>query len=211
MASAQSPISADIGHNRGLTEAVMRKPTAAVVSVAWGVALGVTFAGLLPYLLNEWHFHRPLPYWAVAQAAGGLLICAGLVPIVQSFIEFIKANGTPVPVASPPRLVVSGFYRYVRNPIYAGFMAILTGEVLLFGSPGLLEYTAAAWCIGAAGVRFYEEPTLARKFRAEYQNYRRAVRAWIPRLHPWTPGELAGPAAPNEADGRSGIAAMHRQ
>ncbi len=180
----------------------MRMSTAAAVSVAWGGAIGGTFGCLLPYLLNDWHFHRPLPYWAVAQAAGGLLICAGLAPIVWSFIEFTKADGTPVPVASPPRLVVSGFYRYVRNPIYVGFMVVLTGEVLLFGSPGLLEYTAAAWCIGAAAVRFYEEPTLARKFGAEYTDYRRAVRAWIPRLHPWTSGESARSAEHDEAGGR---------
>jgi protein-S-isoprenylcysteine O-methyltransferase Ste14 len=165
----------------------MRRSTAAAVSVAWGVALGGTFACLLPYLMSEWHFHRPLPYWTVAQAAGGLLICAGLVPLVESFVQFTKSGGTPVPVASPPRLVVSGSYRYVRNPIYAGFMAVLLGEALVFGSAGLLEYTAVAWCIGAAAVRCYEEPTLARKFGAEYQEYRRAVRAWIPRLHPWTP------------------------
>ena len=80
----------------------MRKPAAAAVSVAWGVTLGGTFGCLLPYLLGDWHFHRPLPYWTAAQAAGGLLICAGLVPIVQSFAEFIRAAGTPVPVASPP-------------------------------------------------------------------------------------------------------------
>ena len=137
----------------------MRRSAAAAVSVAWGVALGGTFACLLPYLLGEWHFHRPLPYWTVAQAAGGLLICVGLVPLVHSFIDFIRADGTPVPVASPPRLVVSGSYRYVRNPIYVGFVVILAGEALLFGSPGLLEYTAVAWCVGAAAVRCYEEPT----------------------------------------------------
>ncbi len=178
----------------------MRKSTAAAVSVAWGVALGAAFGCLLPYLLGYWHFHRPLPYWAVAQVAGALLICAGLVPIVRSFADFTRADGTPVPVASPPRLVVSGFYRYVRNPIYVGFVATLTGEVLLTGSPGLLEYTAVAWCVGAAAVRFYEEPTLARKFGAEYQAYRRAVRAWIPRLRPWTPG--AGPASSQQGEGR---------
>jgi len=177
----------------------MRKSTAAAVSVAWGVALGGTFGCLLPYLLNEWHFHRPLPYWTVAQAAGALLICAGLVPIVGSFVEFARADGTPVPAASPSRLVVSGFYRYVRNPINAGFVAVLIGEVLVTGSPGLLEYTAVAWCIGAAAVRFYEEPTLARKFGADYQAYRRAVRAWIPRSRPWTPG--AGPGASQHAGG----------
>ena len=165
----------------------MRRSAAAVVSAAWGAALGGTFACLLPYLLGDWHFHRPLPYWTVAQAAGALLICVGLVPLVRSFIDFIRADGTPVPVASPPRLVVSGFYRYVRNPIYAGFVVILAGQALLFGSAGLLKYTAVAWCIGAAAVRFYEEPRLARRFGAEYQDYRRAVRAWIPRLHPWTP------------------------
>ena len=48
----------------------MRKSVAAAVSVAWGVALGVTFGCLLPYLLNDWHFHRPLPYWAT-RAGGG--------------------------------------------------------------------------------------------------------------------------------------------
>ena len=55
---------------------------------------------------------------------------------MHSFIDFIKADGTPVPVASPPRLVVSGFYRYVRNPIYVGFLAVLIGEVLLFALAG---------------------------------------------------------------------------
>jgi protein-S-isoprenylcysteine O-methyltransferase Ste14 len=174
----------------------MRKSAAVVVSIAWGVAVGGTFGCVLPYLLGDWHFHRPLPYWALAQAAGGLLICAGLVPIVRSFIDFISAAGTPVPVASPPRLVVSGFYRYVRNPIYVGFLAILTGQVLLFGSKGLLEYTAVTWCIGAAAVLFYEQPTLARKFGAEYREYRHAVPAWIPRLHPWTPDQRSAPGGP---------------
>ena len=167
----------------------MRRPAAVAVSVAWGVVVGGAFGCLLPYLLGEWHFHRPLPYWAAAQAAGGLLIGAGLAPIVVSFIEFARADGTPVPVASPRSLVVSGFYRYVRNPIYVGFLAILAGEALLFGSRGLLEYAALSWCIGAAAVRFYEEPALARAFGAGYRDYRRAVRAWIPRLHPWTPGQ----------------------
>jgi protein-S-isoprenylcysteine O-methyltransferase Ste14 len=177
--------------NRSSRRPVLRKPAAAAVSVAWGVAVGGTFGGLLPYLLGDWRLHQPLPYWPAAQAVGVLLICVGLAPIVESFVEFTHADGTPVPVAAPRRLVVSGFYRYVRNPIYVGFLAILAGESLLTGSPGLLEYTAVAWCIGAVAVRFYEEPTLTRKFGAEYADYRRAVRAWIPRLHPWAPAEAA--------------------
>ena len=135
--------------------------------------------------------HHPLPGWAVAQTAGAVVLCAGLVPVVQSFIDFASADGTPVPVAVPPRLVVCGFYRYVRNPIYAGFAAILIGETLITGSLGLLRYALVAWCVGAACVRFYEEPTLARKFGSEYAEYRQAVHAWIPRLHPWTPTTMS--------------------
>jgi protein-S-isoprenylcysteine O-methyltransferase Ste14 len=167
----------------------MRRPAAAVTSLAWFTAVGGTFGCLLPYLLNYWHFHQPLPRWWIGQAAGAVLICGGMIPVAGSFIEFFKAGGTPVPAASPPRLVVSGFYRHLRNPIYAGFLAILIGQALLFGSAGLLEYTAIAWIIGAAAVRFYEEPVLTRKFGAGYQEYRRNVPAWIPRLQPWTPGE----------------------
>ncbi len=170
----------------------MRKSGAAASSVAWFVAVGGTFGCLLPYLFGYWQFHQPVRYWDIARAVGALLICAGLVPVVDSFVEFFRAGGTPVPVASPPGLVVTGFYRYVRNPIYVGFLAILVGQTLLFGALGLVEYTLIAWCIGAAGVRFYEQPVLDRKFGAEYQEYRRAVPAWIPRLHPWTPVEHAG-------------------
>lgn len=169
----------------------MRRSVASACTVAWGVALGGTFGCLLPYLMDDWHLRQPLPYWVVAQAAGVLLICASLIPVVRSFADFVRAGGTPVPVASPPRLVVTGYYRYVRNPIYVGFLGIMLGQTLLFGSAGLLKYTAVAWCIGAVAVRCYEQPALARRFGAEYQEYRRNVRAWLPRLHPWTPGQNA--------------------
>lgn len=158
-----------------------------IVSTAWGATLGAAFGWLLPAGLGDWRFRQPLPFWIVAQVAGGVLIAAGLVPIVLAFAEFVKAAGTPVPVASPPRLVVSGCYRYVRNPIYVGFVVVLIGQTLLFGTLGMLIYAVIAWCVAAAGVRFYEEPVLTRKFDGEYEEYRRAVRAWIPRLRPWTP------------------------
>ena len=112
----------------------MRKPAAAAASLAWFAGIGGTFGCLLPYLLDYWHFRQPLPYWQIAQAVGALLICGGMIPLAGSFIEFFKAGGTPVPVASPPSLVVSGFYRYVRNPIYVGFVVVLTGQALLLGS-----------------------------------------------------------------------------
>lgn len=165
----------------------MRRSTAAIGSVLWFVTVGGASGVLLPYWLDDWRFRHPLPYWEVARVAGVLLICAGLVPLVRSFVDFFQADGTPIPVASPPRLVVTGYYRHVRNPIYAGFLLVLFGQTLLFGTRGMLEYTVIAWCVGALAARLYEEPRLVRRFGEEYETYRRAVPAWLPRLRPWTP------------------------
>lgn len=165
----------------------LRPGVAVALSVAWGVALGGTFAGALPYLLGDWRLRHLGACWVMCEVLGGILIAVGVVPIVGSFAEFIRAHGTPIPLASPPRLVIRGCYRYVRNPIYVGFLAVLLGQTLLLGSLALLKYTAVAFCIGAAAVRFYEEPVLARRFGDDYIAYKAAVRAWIPRLHPWQP------------------------
>jgi protein-S-isoprenylcysteine O-methyltransferase Ste14 len=104
----------------------------------------------------------------------------------------VEGLGTPVPVAAPERLVVGGVYRYVRNPMYVAILAIVVGQALLLGQLGLLLYAAGIWVIAAAFVRFYEEPTLTRRFGADYEAYRRAVPAWWPRLCPWKPGEEGG-------------------
>lgn len=165
----------------------MKSRTATVIALGWGLTLGGTFGCLLPYLLGYWTLRWSSPYGVIAVATGAILIGLGVVPIVQAFVAFVKAGGTPVPVASPPRLVVEGLYRYVRNPIYVGFFVVLIGQALLFGSTGMATYAALAWCVGALAVRFYEQPRLARRFGAEYEHYRRAVPAWIPRLRPWTP------------------------
>lgn len=110
--------------------------------------------------------------------------------------EFVKAGGTPLPLAPTDQLVVTGFNRHVRNPMYVGVLLVILGQALLFGNLRLLIYAAVAWMVPAAFVHWYEEPTLARQFGAEYEAYRQAVPAWWPRLRPWTPARTGG-AAPD--------------
>jgi protein-S-isoprenylcysteine O-methyltransferase Ste14 len=130
---------------------------------------------------------RPLPGWIAARMVGAVLVAAGLVPLVSAVAEFAKAGSTPLPVAPPKHLVVSGFNRYVRNPTYVGVLAAIIGQALLFGNIRLLIQAAAIRAFFGAYVRRYEQPTLARQFGAEYEAYQRAVPGWLPRLHPWTP------------------------
>lgn len=167
----------------------MRKPKAALVSAGFFVVAPGTVVGLIPWLITRWEFQQPLPGWVVAQAAGAVLVAAGLVPAASAFVEFVKAGGTPIPAAPTQHLVVSGFNRYVRNPMYVGLLLAIIGQALLFGNPWLLAYAVAAWAVPAAFVRWYEEPTLTRTFGTEYEQYRRAVPAWLPRLRPWTPDQ----------------------
>ena len=169
----------------------MRRPTAALGSALFFLLAPGVVVGLIPWLLTEgWQAREPVPYWAPMRVLGAVLLVAGLIALVGAFVRFVvEGFGTPAPVAAPECLVIGGVYRYVRNPMYVAVLAAIVGQALLLGQLGLLLYAVAAWVVVAAFVRFYEEPTLTRRFGADYEAYRRAVPAWWPRLRPWEPGE----------------------
>lgn len=98
-------------------------------------------------------------------------------------------RGTPAPMLPPQRLVVVGMYRYVRNPMYVGFALGWIGLWIVFGHANLtLIFSVAAVALGVhLFILFYEEPTLRGKFGADYDEYCRNVRRWLPRRHAWTP------------------------
>ena len=159
---------------------------AALGSAAFFVVAPGTVVGLVPWLLTGWRAEPGWPGWAAA--LGVMLIVAGLIPLVHAFTEFARAGGTPAPPAPTRRLVVSGFNRYVRNPMYVGVVTMIVGQWLVLGRPAVLVWAGLVWLSTAAFVRLYEEPTLADTYGAEYDAYRAAVPAWRPRLRPWTPG-----------------------
>ena len=116
----------------------------------------------------------------VAEAVGIVLIIDGLIPAVHVVAQFVRAGRRQMPGAMTGRLVVTGFNRYVRNPIYLAAMTIIVGEALRFGQLSRLLYTIAVRVGAAAFVRWYEEPALAARFGATTRS------AWRPGLHPWT-------------------------
>jgi protein-S-isoprenylcysteine O-methyltransferase Ste14 len=165
----------------------MRTSTAAVGSAAFFIVAPGTVLGVIPWTITRWEMPNLGGVWWVAQVFGVVLIVAGLVPLVHAFTQFAKAGGVPVPVAPTERLVVTGFNRFVRNPMYVGLILVILGQALLFGSRSLVLYAAIVWIVTAAFVHWYEEPFLARRFGNQYGDYRRNVSAWVPRLHPWAP------------------------
>jgi protein-S-isoprenylcysteine O-methyltransferase Ste14 len=98
----------------------------------------------------------------------------------HSFVIFGK--GTPMLLTPTQKLVVTGLFRYVRNPMYIAALLIIVGEALLFQAMGLFIYFLVMFVFFNLVILFIEEPYLAGKFVESYERYRKSVRCWIPHL-----------------------------
>jgi protein-S-isoprenylcysteine O-methyltransferase Ste14 len=177
MAGEQSGSAPATGHG-------IRWPTALA-----SLAVGVAFFALWFWLLPRWLSFRVemvgAARWRWLAAVPSILGFAVALRCVWDFAW--TGHGTPAPFAPPKRLVVAGFYHYVRNPIYVGGAAGWIGLWVVFGHARLVGVAVAV--AAALGVHLfvvlYEEPTLRKKFGADYEEYCRNVNRWWPRVRGW--------------------------
>jgi len=107
----------------------------------------------------------------------------GSIILLWSFWNFLReGRGTPAPIDPPKELVAVDFYRYVRNPMYVGILAMILGHFLWFEYMNLLLYAMFVFLAFHTFVIFYEEPTLRKNFGTAYEEYCRRVPRWIPRF-----------------------------
>ena len=110
----------------------MRRFWASLGSLVFFVLAPGTVAGLVPWWLTHWRVGPPVFGIDALRWVGVALILLGSLPLLSSFARFAwDGLGTPAPIAPPINLVVTGFYRHVRNPIYVALLIILLGEALL--------------------------------------------------------------------------------
>jgi protein-S-isoprenylcysteine O-methyltransferase Ste14 len=166
----------------------MRKVSAASgTALFFALAPGVV-AGLVPWWLTGWRLRAAPGWWLPLRVVGALLTAGALVVLVAAFVRFVvEGLGTPAPLAPTERLVVGGLYRYVRNPMYVAVLGAILGQAMLLAQPALLVYGVLAGVAMIAFARWYEEPTLARRYGTSYDAYRAGVPGWWPRLRPWQP------------------------
>ena len=126
-------------------------------------------------------FGGPLPSWTwpigvilASTGAALALTCAALFAI--------RGKGTPAPFDPPRTLVAFGPYRAVRNPMYIGGWLLIAGFALIGRSSSVLAIAFAFLVLAHLFVILYEEPTLTAKFGASYDEYRKTVPRWIPKL-----------------------------
>lgn len=148
------------------------------------VAPGVV-AGVVPWFISGWRPHDWGDASALIVPIAWVTIGLGVSFLLHAFALFARHRGTPAPIAPTETLVVTGVYRFVRNPMYLAVLAIILGQALLFGSVGLVLYGVIVLAMVFAFVKGYEEPTLAGTYGEQYLDYRRNVPGWWPRLTPW--------------------------
>jgi protein-S-isoprenylcysteine O-methyltransferase Ste14 len=158
----------------------------AIVSMLFFVFGGPGIALIyLPLWITHFRVPPSEPWWQMLTA--GLLIFAGILPLIESASRFVSVGrGTLVPTTPTEHLVASGFYRRVRNPMYVGAVTALSGEAILFESRAMTTYLLVVWIACHLFVRLHEEPTLTRRYGEQYLRYKRYVPRWLPRLTPWT-------------------------
>ncbi len=131
-----------------------------------------------------WSRFDPGAWGAIATA---VFWTAALVGFWSGYVLVTHGDGTPMPLACTRRLVITGPYRFLRNPMSA--MAILQGISVgvYLGSVLVISYALAGAVAWHSVLRPWEERDLLERFGNRFDKYRRAVRCWIPRLTPFDP------------------------
>jgi protein-S-isoprenylcysteine O-methyltransferase Ste14 len=145
-----------------------------------------TVALYVPWRITRWERAAAPPQFDVLRLSGLAMAAAGAAVLLDAFWRFAWIGlGSPAPVLPTEQLVVSGFYRYVRNPMYVAVVSVIAGQALWFWSSDLLIYALVIAALFHLFVLLYEEPALRRQFGEPYSVYCRHVHRWLPRLRAW--------------------------
>jgi protein-S-isoprenylcysteine O-methyltransferase Ste14 len=139
------------------------------------------FAGWLPLRVFERRAHWPDAWGPVHWAGLGLALAGAAVLLQSIWIFAVRGQGTPAFFDPPRKMVRRGPYKWVRNPMYLAFFALVGAEGLFFQSWHIGVYWVCLVCSLHLIVVLHEENGLRFRFGAMYEDYRREVPRWLPR------------------------------
>src|ERR1700722_19220020 len=151
----------------------MLQRTSAIIGSAIFLVIAPGFvAVLMPWWLSQWDVEPAFFGFAAIRYVGLVLIALGSIGLLDSFARFaIQGLGTPAPVYPTKHLVITGLYRFVRNPMYIGVVSAILGQGLFFGNLHVLEYGVIVWLLMHLFVVAYEEPTMRASFPEDYAKF----------------------------------------
>ena len=121
----------------------------------------------------------PIPVTEPLPGFGAAILGEGLALIAWTLFAMLRAGTDPRPDKPDAAFVIDGPFRFSRNPIYLGFLIVVAGMALRWGDLWGWIAVAASQIMLDRLVIAREEPYLARRFGAAYENYRSRVRRWM--------------------------------
>lgn len=174
-------------HFRPSQEDDPRKRIASVISQT-AVMNGI-FLFAIPLVISLFEIRFLWRVWLPkAHPVWSQLLLVGILLGVLIGIQFVlKSDGTPLPIDGSRKLIISGPYAFVRNPM--AIIGITNGILvgLAWNSMLVVTYALCGAVLWEICVRPLEETYLSETFGEEYERYRKQVRCWIPRFIPYRP------------------------
>lgn len=147
---------------------------------------------LVPWLVMQFHWwlgDPALGFAPLRQLAVRLFVLASALSLVGALTLVFAGLGTPYFFGGPRRLVTSGVYARVRNPMALAALLQGTAVALYGGSYLLVAYIVLGLVVWMTGIRPNEEQHLVRMFGREYEVYRRLVPSWLPTIRRFVPAD----------------------
>ncbi len=164
---------------------MLRRWIKAIAALPVVVLVVIPFVLIATFQTLPWSYPPASPgslaFWlALGLAAYGLPLAIWTVSLFWRYGE-----GTAAPWDPPQRFVVRGPYRYLRNPMISGVLALLAAETLMLRSLPILCWLVVALLVNVFNIPFVEERGLAKRFGKPYLTYKKNVPRWLPRFRPW--------------------------
>ena len=139
----------------------------------------LTLVHLLAAFFLGWLLPLPLPSPGLVALAGWVIVAFALGLAFWAVSRFRGAQTTLNPHGGTTAIVMSGPYRFTRNPIYVGYVCLLIGFPLVLDSPWGLLLAPVLMLFMDRLVIEYEEAYLAQQFGQEYLDFKSRVHRWI--------------------------------
>ncbi len=148
-----------------------------LAAMAWFAAM---FFVLGPWLVLQATGSGFADGWSHSSVAGKAALGLALAALAAQVSQFVQlGRGTPAPFDPPREFVVTGPYRWSRNPMYLLYVLTMLGEAWAFASPALVLYATAFFGLAHLFVVKVEEPDLCRRFDETYAAYTARVPRWM--------------------------------
>jgi protein-S-isoprenylcysteine O-methyltransferase Ste14 len=148
--------------------------------------LPFTVSVVVPYFIHNPERQLVQDHSLLMKFSGLLVGLSGISMLIYTISLFGRfGKGTLAPWSPTQKLVVIGPYRYCRNPMITGVLAILLGEAGFLNSVDIMRWAGLFFIINTIYFIVKEEPDLEKRFGEEYRIYKQNVPRWIPNFRPY--------------------------